>query len=158
MKLSLLAVVLILSCQSNKTEQKAKPEVNQSILAEMNPIKLNVGIVIVNGVYNSEMMAPYDIFHHSRFHTDSSMVVFTVAPSLDEITTFEGIRQRPDFDFAGSPSIDVLVVPSAEHSLDTDLQNETLINFVREKGNAARYMMSLCDGAFVLAKAGLLDN
>ena len=64
----------------------------------------------------------------------------------------------PDYDFNDVPDIDVLVVPSAEHNMDTDLEDETLINFVREKGQKARYIMSLCDGAFILAQAGLLND
>ena len=52
----------------------------------------------------------------------------------------------------------MLVVPSAKHSMDKDLDNETLIQFVKETGDSAKYVMSLCDGAFVLAKAGLVDG
>ena len=52
----------------------------------------------------------------------------------------------------------MLVVPSAEHSMDSDLEDEALIAFVRERGAAADLVMSLCDGAFVLAEAGLLDG
>ena len=50
------------------------------------------------------------------------------------------------------------MVPSAEHHLDTDLENEEILAFVRETGQSAQYVMSLCDGAFVLAEAGLLDS
>ncbi len=121
---------------------------------------LNVAFVVVNGVYNSELVAPMDIFHHTVFHTEPGMRVFTVAPDSGIITSFEGLRLLPDFtmDDPGLPDIDILVVPSAEHSMDTDLKNEQLISFVRDKGNSARFVMSLCDGAFVLAKAGLTDN
>ncbi len=113
---------------------------------------------MVDGVYNSELMAPFDIFHHTIFHTDPSMAVFTVAPTHEAITSFEGIRIIPDYAFNDAPAIDVLVVPSAEHSMDTDLENEAMMRFVAEKGKEAQYLLSLCDGAFVLAKAGLLDS
>ena len=120
----------------------------------------NVGFVIVDGVYNSELVAPMDIFHHTIFHTDPAMKVFTVAPSMNQVTSFEGLKILPDFSFSSPnlPEIDVLVVPSAEHSMDSDLRNDSLISFVREKGNMARYVISLCDGAFVLARAGLVDG
>ena len=42
--------------------------------------------------------------------------------------------------------------------MDTDLQDPTLIAWVRETGRKAKLVMSLCDGSFVLAKAGLLDG
>ena len=42
--------------------------------------------------------------------------------------------------------------------MDTDLENELLIAFVNNIGNGADYNISLCDGAFVLVKAGLVDK
>ncbi len=119
---------------------------------------LRVGILVVDGVYNTELTAPMDIFQHTIFHTEPGMEVFLVAETREPIKSFEGLRILPDFDFATCPDIDVLVVPSAEHSMDTDLENERLIAFVRERGEAADHVLSLCDGAFVLAEAGLLDG
>lgn len=129
----------------------------------IDPVKpdraLNVGFLIIDGVYNSELVAPYDILQHTIFHTDPGMKVFTISETKDTVTTFEGIRILPDYGFGDDyPPIDVLVVPSAEHNMDSDLENETLINFVKSTGEKASYVMSLCDGAFVLAKAGLVDG
>ncbi len=122
------------------------------------PRLVNVGFLIVDGVYNTELTAPYDIFQHSIFHTDPGMAVFSVGPSLAPVTSFEGLRILPDYTYADAPRIDVLVVPSAEHSMDTDLEDPAMMAFVRERGAGARYVMSLCDGAFVLAAAGLLEG
>lgn len=119
---------------------------------------LSVGFLVVDGVYNTELTAPFDIFQHTRFHTDPGMEVFTVSPDGAEIRTFEGLRLVPDHSFETAPSIDILVVPSAEHSMDSDLENEAMMAWVREVGQSARYLVSLCDGAFVLAAAGLLDG
>ena len=119
---------------------------------------LNAGFLVIDGVYNTELTAPYDLFHHVRFHTEPAMEVFTVSPDGDPVTTFEGLRIEADYSFADAPAIDVLVVPSAEHNMDTDLENEALITWVRETGEEALYVVSLCDGSFVLAAAGLLDG
>lgn len=119
----------------------------------------NVGFLIMDGVYNTELTAPMDIFQHTIFHTDHGMKVFTVAESLDPIQTFEGLRILPDYSYRDSlPPIHVLVVPSAEHHLDSDLENEEMIHWVQKTGRSAQYILSLCDGAFVLAQAGLLDG
>lgn len=121
---------------------------------------LRAGFLIVNGVYNSELMAPYDIFQHTVFHTKPrpGIEVFTVSPDGAMVTTFEGLKITPQYSFANAPGIDILVVPSAEHSMDSDLENGALIDWVRRTGAKARFVLSLCDGAFVLAKAGLLDG
>ena len=42
--------------------------------------------------------------------------------------------------------------------MDSDLEDERLIGWVREVGARARFVVSACDGAFVLAEAGLLDG
>ena len=118
---------------------------------------LSVGFLVIDGVYNTELTAPFDMFHHTVFHTKPGMRVFTVAPTLEPVTTFEGLRLLPDYSFADAPEIDVLVVASAEHNMDTDLEDEELIDWVRRTGEDADYVVSLCDGAFVLAQAGLLD-
>jgi transcriptional regulator GlxA family with amidase domain len=88
------------------------------------------------------------------------MNVFTVANTDDAVTTFEGMRILPDFNYLKDslPKIDILVVPSAEHHLDTDLDDAKMIAFVQKVAKDAEFVTSHCDGAFVLAKAGLLDN
>jgi transcriptional regulator GlxA family with amidase domain len=123
------------------------------------PSALRAGFLIVDGVYNTELMAPYDVFEHTRHHApDGGIEVFTVSPDGEQIVSAEGLRIVPDFSFADAPPIDILVVPSAEGSRDADLENTALVEWVRDRGSRARYVVSLCWGAFVLAEAGLLDG
>lgn len=119
---------------------------------------LRAAFLVVDGVYNSELAAPYDVLQHTVFHTKPGIEVFTVSADGAPITTAEGLRITPHHSFANAPAADILVVPSAEHSMDSDLDDATLIAWVRATGEKARFVMSLCDGAFVLAKAGLLDD
>jgi transcriptional regulator GlxA family with amidase domain len=156
MRFLLLSALLswVISCKDSRegqSSEKASP---------INPHReLNVAFLIVDGVYNSELIAPMDVFQHTTFHTEKGMRVFTVAPQRDTVTTFEGLLILPNYAITDSlPVIDILVVPSAQHSMDSDLENAELISFVRSKGKQAAYIFSLCDGAFVLAKAGLLDT
>ena len=119
---------------------------------------LNVAFLMVDGVYNTELMAPWDVFQHTIFHTRPGMRVFTVSPSLEPVVTFEGLRILPDYTYDDAPEVDVLVVASAEHSMDSDLEDERMMAWVREAGRQADWLVSLCDGAFVLAEAGLLEG
>ncbi len=123
--------------------------------------RYNVGILVMEGVYNTELTAPYDIFQHTVFRKGiKAMNVFMVANTLEPITTFEGLRLLPDYNYLAPdlPPIDILVVPSAEHHLDSDLEDEAMIAFVKKTAEKATWVTSHCDGAFVLAKAGLLDS
>lgn len=119
---------------------------------------LRAGFLVIDGVYDTELTAPLDILHHTVFHTEPGIEVFTVSPYGRPVTSFEGLRIVPDHGFDNHPPIDILVVPSGEHNMDSDLENEELIRWVRETGQRALYVMSLCDGAFVLAEAGLLNG
>lgn len=123
--------------------------------------RFNVAFLIMDGVYNTELTAPFDIFQHTIFRDSiKAMNTFLVADTYEVVRTFEGIRLLPDFNYLKDPlpDIDILVVPSAEHHLDTDLENKTMLDFVRRTAAQASFVTSHCDGAFVLAKAGLLDQ
>lgn len=118
----------------------------------------SVGVLLLDGVYNSELMAPYDVFHHTVFHTERGMRVFTVGRSKAPVRSFEGLRIEPDHDFDTAPEIDVLLVPSSEQNMTSDLDDTRLLSWLSERGQKARWVMSVCDGAFLLAKAGLLEG
>lgn len=161
MKPWIIASLLLLFACSNTPQKDGKDSKGQaeSSLETVHPeSELMVGLLVLDSVYNSELMAPYDIFHHTIFHADPAMRVFTVARDTSVLTTFEGLRILPDYSLETAPKIDVLVVPSALHNMDSDLEDDRVIGWVRDRGNKARYIMSLCDGAFILARAGLLDG
>lgn len=163
---SILVVLLltVLSCNQSKDIGNQASSIQDTIQAnkvfpKLEPNRYNVGFLIMDGVYNTELTAPYDIFQHTIFREQiKAMNVFTVANTDDPITSFEGMRLLPDFNYLKDsiPKIDILVVPSAEHQLDTDLEDEAMLNFVKKVDKDAQFITSHCDGAFVLAKAGLL--
>ncbi len=125
------------------------------------PARYNVAFLIMNGVFNTELTAPYDIFQHTQYRENiKAMNVFTVANTRDLIRTFEGLYVKPDFDYTKDPlpHIDILVVPSADGHMGEDLNDSTMIQWVKKIGERAMFVTSHCDGAFVLAKAGLLEG
>ena len=157
-----LLLIIGVSCQSPKTPTSQTDKISiTKRKVDLKENRYNVAFLIMDGVYNTELTAPYDIFQHTIFRDNiKAMNTFLVANTLNPITSFEGIRLLPDYNYLADdlPTIDILVVPSAEHHLDTDLEDEAMINFVKEVDKTAKYMTSHCDGAFVLAKAGVLDN
>lgn len=153
-------LVIVFSCQ-NSTAPTPKEQSVQRHFPELDSSRYNVAFLIMDGVYNTELTAPFDIFQHTIFRENiKAMNVFLVANTLEPITTFEGMRLLPDYDYLKDslPKIDILVVPSAEHHLDTDLEDKAMIDFVKKIDQEAQFITSHCDGAFVLAKAGLLDE
>lgn len=158
--LLLLLTILLMNCQLNEVKKVDKKETIK-IFSKLEEDRYNVAFLIMDGTFNTELTAPYDIFQHTIFRENiKAMNVFTVANSDKPITTFEGMRILPDFNYLKDalPKIDILVVPSAEHHLDTDLEDTKMIDFVKKVDKEASFVTSHCDGAFVLAKAGLLEN
>ena len=162
----IIILLTVLSCNQSKNSNKQASSIEDSVeeikvFPKLEPNRYNIGFLIMDGVYNTELTAPYDIFQHTIFREQiKAMNVFTVANTDDPITTFEGMRLLPDFNYLKDsiPKIDILVIPSAEHHLDTDLEDEAMLDFVRKVDKNAQFITSHCDGAFVLAKAGLLEG
>lgn len=155
-----IVLLSVSSCNESKKEAKNTSEA-QRALPQLEPNRYNVAFLIMDGTYNTEFTAPFDIFQHTQYRKSiKAMNTFTVANTLEPITTFEGVRILPDYDYMRDslPNIDILVIPSAEHHLDSDLEDIAMLNFVKKVDQQARFMTSHCDGAFVLAKVGLLDE
>ena len=168
MKYSLIIIFFGLnSCGNSSVENNTKPSTIENVTTEtktfpkLDSSRYNVAFLIMEGVYNTELTAPFDIFQHTVFRDSiKAMNVFTVAKTDNPIVTFEGLRILPDYNYLTDdiPRIDILVIPSAEHHLDKDLEDNEMLDFVRKTDEQAQFITSHCDGAFVLAKAGLLDN
>ena len=157
----ILFLAFLIGCKTSEKRGVVKEEKKEKIFPDLKPDRYNVAFLIMDGTFNTELTAPYDIFQHTIFRKGiKPMNVFTVANSDKPITTFEGMRILPDFNYLKDslPRIDILVVPSAEHHLDSDLEDVAMINFVKKVNEDAQFVTSHCDGAFVLAKAGLLDG
>lgn len=159
--LTILSFIFVLiSCNEVQKENESTSE-EKRIFPELKADRYNVAFLIMDGTFNTEFTAPFDIFQHTQYRKNiKAMNTFTVANTLEPISTFEGVRILPDFDYTKDsiPNIDILVVPSAEHHLDSDLKDSVMINFVKKVNQTALYMTSHCDGAFVLAKAGVLNE
>lgn len=158
----ILFALLFISCNSfEKKDEKIVELKTEKVFPKLEANRYNVAFLIMDGTYNTELTAPFDIFQHTIFRDSiKPMNVFTVANTDNAITTFEGMRIIPDFNYVNDslPKIDILVVPSAEHHLDTDLKDDIMLNFIKKVDKEALFVTSHCDGAFVLAKAGLLND
>jgi len=121
---------------------------------------IRAAFLIVDGVYNTELMAPWDVFEHARHYDPEGrgIEVYTVSPAGGEVVTAEGLTLIADHSFSTAPQPDILVVPSARDSRGGDRHNLELIDWVRSTGSQADQVMSLCWGAFILAEAGLLEG
>ncbi|MEM6645475.1 MAG: DJ-1/PfpI family protein [Bacteroidota bacterium] len=151
----LLAALMLAACQPHTTPDTSAPVEPTSTSGTV----LRAGFVVTEGVYNSELMAPYDVLHHSIFRDAEHYIEpFVVSPDGEPVTTFEGLDVSAHYSFATAPPIDILVIPSTEHSMGADLENAPYMAWLTQAVADAQYVLTVCDGAFPLAATGVLDG
>lgn len=128
--------------------------------------RLHVGILIFDGVEVLDFAGPFEVFSRTRLtpgaesrRSDQSapFQVFTVARTKDPIVATGGLTVVPHHGFADAPRIDLLVVPGGFGTRPL-LQDEEVLDWIRRTAAAARQVTSVCTGALLLAKAGLLEG
>jgi transcriptional regulator GlxA family with amidase domain len=120
---------------------------------------LNAGFICTQGVFNTELTAPWDVLEHTRYRDSENYIrCYLITEDGGPLTTAEGLRIAADYSFAECPDLDIVLIPSSEGSMDADLQNEVFLSFLRERIEAASWVITLCDGAFPLAATGSLDH
>ena len=120
---------------------------------------LNAAVLCVDGVFNSELMAPYDVLQHSVFRDSLHYIrPFIVTPNGQPFITFEGITITPHHSFASAPPADILIIPSTSGSMERDLRNDDYLTYLKQAVASASFVITVCDGAFPLAATGALDG
>ena len=111
---------------------------------------IKVAILIFDGVQIIDFAAPWEVFGQAHFH------VYTVAARKDAIITSMNMKVTPDFDFTDAPAPDVLLLPGGNE--DGAIDDKPTLQWIRQTADRSRQVLSVCNGAFFLAKTGLLDG
>jgi transcriptional regulator GlxA family with amidase domain len=80
--------------------------------------------------------------------------LYTVAASKDPVKVSSGMTVLPDHTFEDAPAPHVVVVPA----LDLQKLASTAFEWLRNVQAGADVTMSVCNGSYVLARAGLLEG
>jgi len=110
----------------------------------------NVAVLLFEGVQIIDFSVPYEIFQRPGFRA------YTVAEKADPVTTNGRLRVVPAYTFENCPEPHLIVVPGG--SVHSQENNAKLIRWLQEKSRKAEILLSICNGTFILAAAGLLDN
>ena len=120
-----------------------------------------IGILLFNDVEVLDFCGPFEVFSVTRLdearrrQEPSPFEVLLVAGSMDAITTSGGMKVLPMATFAHCPALEILLVPGGMGTR-TEMLNEALLRFVRAQAAKAGLVASVCTGALILGKAGLL--
>ncbi|MBE2293745.1 MAG: DJ-1/PfpI family protein [Phycisphaerales bacterium] len=122
-----------------------------------------LGIVIFDQIEVLDFCGPFEVFSVTRLNEalrreePSPFEILLIAQSDQPIITTGGMKVIPGITFEHCPPLDILVVPGG-WGTRREMDNEVLISFVRRQANDVSTLASVCTGALILAKAGLLDG
>ena len=113
-----------------------------------------VAFLISEGAQVIDFAGPWEVFQDVRVpgKTDHPFHVYTVSESPSPIHASGGMKIVPDYTLANAPAPKVIVIPAQSPP------SEAMLEWIRKSSETADVTMSVCTGAFVLAKTGLLSG
>ena len=118
----------------------------------------NIGILIFNDVELLDFAGPYEVFSiTNEINDDSLCKTFSVSELPGKIKTVNGLEVIPEYSFNDCPCTDVVIIPGG---IGTKVltANETVISWILDRYDKSYMVFSVCSGARLLAKAGLLSS
>lgn len=113
-----------------------------------------VAFLVGDSVNVIDTAGPWEVFQDVMLHDGGhahGFSMFTVAPSTSPLQATGGLTLVPAYDYRNAPAARVIVVPAHR-------SNDATLEFLRARAGTADLIMSVCTGAFVLGRAGLLDG
>ncbi|HTR31308.1 MAG TPA: DJ-1/PfpI family protein [Puia sp.] len=119
-------------------------------LAAGPPKEVTVCLYLQDGVEVLDFAGPLEVF------TAAGFKVFTVSRTSNVIQSQRIIPIRPNYSIDNAPPADLIVFFGGQ--TDASMKDSTLLAWIRARSLSATYTMSVCTGAFILGKAGVLDH
>jgi len=120
-----------------------------------------IGIYLYPDVEALDFAGPFEVFTTANrlFKRNISLddppfQVFSVAESASQVLVRAGIRVEPDFTIGDHPKIELLLVPGGVVS--EELKKPHVLDWIRQCASQAEVTASICTGAFLLAKSGVI--
>jgi transcriptional regulator GlxA family with amidase domain len=124
------------------------------------PTTRNVAIVLYEGVELLDFAGPGEVFEAAggigATGNQRAFRVYTVAASKAPLTSQDFLKVIPDYSIDDAPAPDLIVIPGGNSGTLT--KDARFMAWARKAFAGAEISMSVCTGAFVLGKAGLLDG
>jgi transcriptional regulator GlxA family with amidase domain len=109
-----------------------------------------VAVAISEGVTVIDFAGPWEVFQDvTTGGNEQPFRLYTVSETTRPVTGSAGLKIVPDYSFEQAPQPGVIVVPAQKGS-------KALHAWLRQASEKADLTMSVCTGAFQLARAGLL--
>ncbi|MGH7461506.1 MAG: DJ-1/PfpI family protein [Longimicrobiales bacterium] len=118
----------------------------------------SVGILLFDEVEVLDFAGPFEVFSVAgRRDGSHPFDVWTVGQHERGIDARNKLVVLPTHSFSSAPPADVLVIPGG-YGTRREMLNEKVLDWVRSAAQHAEIVLSVCTGALILGKAGLLDG
>jgi putative intracellular protease/amidase/YHS domain-containing protein len=116
--------------------------------------QIPVAFLISDGAVVIDFCGPWEVFQDAVIPSRQDMPfrLYTVAETKRPIRTSGGMQIIPDYTIANAPAPKVIVIPAQSSP------SPAVLDWIRKSSKTTDVTMSVCTGAFVLAKTGLLDG
>lgn len=117
--------------------------------------KIPVAFLLSDDAVVIDFAGPWEVFENVSIPggaTGPAFHAYTVAESMAPIKASGGMTIVPNYTFATAPAPKVVVIPAQSDPSDA------AIGWIRNTAQTADLTMSVCTGAFLLAKTGLLSG
>jgi cyclohexyl-isocyanide hydratase len=114
------------------------------------PMSFQTGFVIFPNLTQLDFTGPLQVL--ARLPGAETHII---AKTRDPVPSDCGLSLVPTKTFAEAPQLDLLCIPGG-FGVDQAMEDDATIAFVRAQGASAKYVTSVCTGAFILGAAGLL--
>ena len=125
--------------------------------------KKNVGIFVFDAVEILDFAGPYEVFSSARLIKESKsniydfpnpFEVFTISEKRKNIKANGNLLIKSNYTFEDAPKLNVLIIPGGIGTRKL-IKNKNVINWINTNKNI-EILASVCTGALLLGKAGLL--
>jgi len=117
-----------------------------------------IGIPVYQKVDLLDVTGPHEVFKWMSPEIEVRLIAETANTM---ITTRDGFTFLAPHGFADVPSLDVLWVPGGAPEALKEIMtgaDRAYLDFLKGRSATAQYVCSVCEGALLLAQAGLLDG
>jgi transcriptional regulator GlxA family with amidase domain len=129
-------------------------------------VPLNFGLVVYPGFQALDVFGPIDALNVLSMHYPTKLYI--VAETLDPVSTktpqaFECPGSAfsesivPTHTFADAPDVDILIVPGGMGNR-APVNMDCAINYIRQVYPRLQYLITVCTGSWLVARAGVLDG
>ncbi|MCX2584432.1 DJ-1/PfpI family protein [Pedobacter sp. MR22-3] len=139
----------ILSFGCKQTEEKKDHK------TPMQDNRIKVGILVYPGVELLDFSGPAEVFSNSKYFQ-----VYTISVNPGKVSTKNNtLSMNPDFTISNAPEPDILVLPGGKlEAIGLVSGNRKVMDWITKVNVHTKLTMSVCTGAAILSKAGLLNG